>query len=230
MIRVLIVDDDYRIGDLHREFTERIAGFSVVGIAHSGAEAIAAVDRLRPDLVLLDIYLPDMGGIEVLKRLREPGHPSVDVIAITAAKDVATLRDALYGGVLHYLVKPFRASAFQSRMESYAAVRDRLLGLREAEQSDIDRIFGLLRTSTTERLPKGLSQSTLELVLRALRGAEETSSAEDVAQRAGISRVTARRYLDHLAQASRVELLMRYGALGRPEHRYRLVEAGRTST
>jgi len=223
------VDGGERVSDLHREFTERIAGFSVVGIAHSGAEAITAVDRLRPDLVLLDIYLPDMGGIEVLKRLRGPEHPSVDVIAITAAKDVVTLRDALHGGVLHYLVKPFRWSAFVSRMESYAAVRDRLVELREAEQSDIDRIFGLLRTSATEWLPKGLSQSTLELVLRSLREVEETSSAEDVAQRAGISRVTARRYLDHLARASRVELLMRYGALGRPEHRYRLVKAGRAS-
>ena len=229
MIRVLIVDDDYRVSDLHREFTERIAGFSVVGIAHSGAEAITAVDRLQPDLVLLDIYLPDMGGIEVLRRLREPGHPSVDVIAITAAKDVATLRGALHGGVLHYLIKPFRWSAFESRMESYAAVRDRLVRLREAEQSDIDHIFGLLRTSATEWLPKGLSQSTLELVLRALREAAETSSAEDIAQRAGVSRVTARRYLEHLAQASRVELVMRYGALGRPEHRYRLFEAGRSS-
>jgi len=229
VIRVLIVDDDYRVSDLHREFTERIAGFSVVGIAHSGAEAIAAVDRLQPDLVLLDIYLPDVSGIEVLKRLREPGHPSVDVIAITAAKDVASLRDALHGGVLHYLVKPFRWSAFESRMESYAAVRKRLVGLREAEQSEIDRIFSLLRTSSTESLPKGLSQSTLELVLRALREAGETCSAEDVAGRAGVSRVTARRYLEHLAQESRVELLMRYGALGRPEHRYRLVEAGRSS-
>jgi two-component system CitB family response regulator len=222
MIRVIVVEDDYRIAELHREFTERVEGFCVIGLAHTGAEALGMVDRMKPDLVLLDIYLPDISGIDVLQELRGPRHPAVDVIAVTAAKDVATLRAAMHGGVLQYLVKPFRANALEERLRSYAAVRERMRRLHEADQREVDRVFGLLRAGAGERLPKGLSGATLDLVIRALGDAQGSPSAEEVAQLAGISRVTARRYLDHLAQMGRVELTMRYGAPGRPEHRYRL--------
>lgn len=223
MIRTVVVEDDYRVAELHRAYAERVAGFSVVGVARSGAEAMNLVRRARPDLLLLDIYLPDISGVELLRLLRAPGEPAVDVIAITAARDVETLRAAMHGGVLQYLVKPFRFSAFEQKMRSYAAMCESLARLGEADQREVDRLYGLLRTSGTEWLPKGLSSGTLALVLHALRQAHGTPSAEEVAQRAGISRVTARRYLDHLAQSGQVELTMRYGAPGRPEHRYRLM-------
>ncbi|HEY6016016.1 MAG TPA: response regulator, partial [Gaiellaceae bacterium] len=106
-IRALIVDDDPMTASIHRSYVERVPGFEVAGEAHSGRAALEAVRELRPDLVLLDIYLPDISGLEVLRRLREPDAPHVDVIAVTAAKDVGTLRTAIHGGVIHYLVKPF---------------------------------------------------------------------------------------------------------------------------
>ncbi len=223
MIRTVVVEDDYHIAEWHRELTEQVDGFTVVGTARTGGEAVRLVERARPELVLLDIYLPDMSGIDVLQALRSPDRPGVDVIAITAAQDVATLRAAMQGGVVHYLIKPFLGEALQERLRGYAAARRRMSDLRRADQREVDRVFGLLHAGSAQPLPKGLSQATLDSVVRALAAAAEPVSAEQVAEHVGVSRVTARRYLDHLAQARRVEVLLRYGSPGRPEHRYRLL-------
>ena len=118
-IRTLIVEDDYRIADIHRGFLERLPSFSVAGVAHNAHDALTHVARERPDLVLLDVYLPDRSGLEVLRELHATGRPPVDVIAITAANDVDTLRSALQGGVVHYLVKPFQFNAFREKLESW---------------------------------------------------------------------------------------------------------------
>jgi two-component system CitB family response regulator len=223
MIRTLVVDDDYRVADLHCDYVERVAGFQVAGRVHTGAEAIDAVDELRPDLVLLDIYLPDMSGLEVLQQLREDDHPPVDVISITAAREVESLRAAMRGGVVHYLIKPFLFAIFEEKLRSYAAAHDRMTRIGHAEQGDVDRIFGALRTARNEPLPKGLSDATLDLIVQALSRSDSGLAAASVADAAGVSRVTARRYLDHLSQLGKVELTMRYGGPGRPEHRYRLM-------
>jgi len=223
MIRTLVVDDDYRVADLHCAYVERVQGFTVVGRAHSGAIALQSVDQLLPDLVLLDIYLPDMSGLEVLQRLREDDHPAVDVVAITAAREVDSLRAAMRGGVVHYLIKPFLFPAFEEKLLSYAAAHERMARIGKAEQGDVDRIFGALRSARTESLPKGLSDSTLDLIIQVLGKSQSGLAAAAVAEAAGVSRVTARRYLDHLCQLGRAEVAMRYGGPGRPEHRYQLV-------
>ena len=225
MIRTLVVDDDFRVADLHCAYVERIPGFQVIGRAHAGGEALRDVEQLQPDLVLLDIYLPDMSGLEVLQHLREEEKTPVDVIAITAARDVESLRAAMRGGVVHYLIKPFLFPTFEEKLLSYAAARDRMTRLGRAEQGDVDRIFSALRTARKEALPKGLSDATLELIVQALGRSLSGLPATAVAEAAGVSRVTARRYLDHLCQIGRVELTLRYGGPGRPEHRYRLVSS-----
>lgn len=223
MIRVLVVEDDFRVAELHGAYVEQLPSFRLVGTAHDGASALQMVDRLRPDLVLLDFYLPDLSGLELIRRFREEGHPPVDVIAITAARDVDSLREAMRGGVVHYLVKPFRMAAFEEKLSSYAAARARLDRLATADQSQVDRIFGTLRgTAGAEGLPKQLSDATLELVVATLSRAGGGLGASEVAEAAGVSRVTARRYLDHLCKTGRAELMLRYGSPGRPEHRYRL--------
>jgi len=223
-IRTLIVDDDYMSASVHRSYTERLPGFVVVGEAHTGKEALELVRRTEPDLVLLDIYLPDLSGLEVIRRLRA-SDAAVDVIAVTAAKDVETLRGAMQGGVLHYLVKPFLYDTFRERLERYATLKTRLGRMREASQEDVDRLFSLLRTEGRDGLPKGISSPTLALVIEAVREAREALTAVEVAEHAGISRGTARRYLDYLATAGTVELTLRYGAAGRPEHLYRWAAA-----
>jgi response regulator of citrate/malate metabolism len=223
-IRTLIVEDDFRVAEIHRGFIERLPSFAVVGVVHTAGDALARAESDRPDLVLLDIYLPDRSGLDVLRELHATGRPPVDVIAITAANDVETLRSALQGGVVHYLVKPFQFNAFREKLESYAALRSRLGQVREVDQDEIDELFATLRTgSSSPALPKGLSPATLALVARTLRDIEDDLSAEEVADRTGVSRVTSRRYLDRLARSGLVEVTMRYGRTGRPEHRYRWV-------
>jgi response regulator of citrate/malate metabolism len=228
VIRTLVVDDDAMTASIHRSYVERVRGFEVVGEAHSGAEALELVQRLEPELVLLDIYLPDMSGLDVLRRLRARGEPRIDVIAVTAAKDVNTLREAIHGGVVHYLVKPFFFDALRERLEAYAALHGRLERLREPEQEDIDHVFSLLRSHGRKSLPKGISAPTLALVVEALRAGGEVTAVE-VAKRAGVSRGTARRYLEYLAATGASELTLRYGATGRPEHLYRWVESANAS-
>ena len=223
-IHTLIVDDDFMSASVHRSYTERLQGFTVVGEAHTGQEALALIRRLQPELVLLDIYLPDMSGLEVMRRVRTEGLP-VDVIAVTAAKDVETLRGAMQGGVLHYLVKPFLFDTFRERLERYATLKRRLEKMREANQEDVDKLFSLLRAEGRDGLPKGISSPTLGLVVEALRDADDALTAIEVGERAGISRGTARRYLDYLATVGTVELSLRYGAAGRPEHLYRWAAA-----
>lgn len=220
MIRTLIVDDDLRVAALHRAYVEKVPGFTVVGEAGTGAEALRLVVGTRPDLVLLDIYLPDISGLQVLRTIREADPTRVDVIAVTAARDVESLRSAMHGGVVHYLIKPFRFAALAEKLQSYAAMRQRLAQLAEADQHAVDTLYRILRQGATESLPKGLSRPTLDLVTRILSEAGRDLAAAEVAELARLSRVTARRYLDHLMQQGRVQVVMRYGSPGRPEHRY----------
>jgi response regulator of citrate/malate metabolism len=219
MIRTLVVDDDFRVAEIHQLYVEQVPGFEVVGIARTGAEAIELANRLRPELVLLDIYLPDMSGLDVLRRMRDQ-RLAVDVIVITAAKDVATLRAAVHGGSIHYLIKPFTFAALRERLESYASIVNRLRTVAEASQADADAMHS--GGSTNDELPKGLSSATRGVVLDVLRARDTPLPAAEVARVAGLSRVTARRYLDHLARAGLVELTLQYGSPGRPEHRYRI--------
>ena len=220
MIGVLVVDDDFMVARIHRGYVERLPGFRAVGEAHTAEAALRAVEVARPDLVLLDIYLPDRSGLDVLRRLRSTAGPAPDVIVVTAARDVGTVRAAMQGGVANYLVKPFTYATFADRMERYADGRRSLARSGELEQSDVDRAFEQVRRSGPAPLPKGLSPVTLALVVEVLQAADGDLSAVETAERAGISRVSARRYLEHLAGTGQVTQRARYGGAGRPEHRY----------
>lgn len=217
MISTVVVDDDFMVAKIHAAFVERTPGFEVVRMVHTGADALRAVHELHPDLVLLDIYLPDRSGVEILERLRAE-TPDVDVLVITAAREVDTVRRALRGGAVNYLIKPFEYDALRQRLEQYAATHRHLAEVTAAAQSDIDRVFGTRVRSRP--LPKGLSSETAELVEDVLRTASSDLSASECATLAGLSRISARRYLEFFAEAGRVGVRLRYGA-GRPERRYR---------
>jgi response regulator of citrate/malate metabolism len=223
VIRVLIVDDDFMVAKVHAGFVTALDGFEVVGSASSGAQALAEVDRLVPDLVLLDVYLPDMTGLEVLRRLRSGGS-GVDVIVISAARDVESIRSALHGGVLHYLVKPFDRRAFETRLRDYAALRSELQELEEAAQPDVDRMFGMSRGSARPSAvptPKGIAPETLELVRKTLgEVGPDGLSASECSERTGLARVSARRYLEQLVAQQEADVRQRYGTAGRPERRF----------
>ena len=190
MIDVLVVDDDFRVAEINAKYVGKVPGFRVAARAHSAAQALASVQRGTIDLVLLDHYLPDQTGLELVHRMREQGH-GTDVIMITAAGDVTTIQTAMRLGALHYLVKPF----------TFAALRT-------------------TPAPASPGLPSGHSEPTTDLICRVLHHADHPLSAHEVAAETGLSRSTAQRYLRHLEQAGRLRLSLRYGDTGRPEHRY----------
>ncbi|GGM35550.1 response regulator [Dactylosporangium sucinum] len=220
-VRVLVVDDEPLIADAHRAYTERLDGFTVVGVAHTAREALAVLRAEPVDLVLLDLNLPDKHGLEVCRALRAAGS-GTDVLAVTSARDIAMVRAAVALGVTHYLLKPFTFAAFHDKLARYAQYRSQVVGAGEvAAQHEVDRVFATLRgTPDAASLPKGLDAATLDHILAALRGTAGLSAAE-AAARTGTSRVTARRYLEHLADTGLVVREPRYGGPGRPEVEYR---------
>ncbi len=220
MIEVLVVDDDIRVARVNAAYVEKVAGFHVAGEAHSAAEALRQVEALpQLDLVLLDHYLPDETGLAVVQEMRRRGHQA-DVIMVTAARDVSTVQAAMRQGALQYLVKPFAFAGLRAKLEAYATLRRTLDVGGEAEQAEVDRIFGALSAGSEPGLPKGHSPTTAEAVRRALVTAEGPLSAQEIADRTGLSRQTAQRYLKLLERTGRATLTLKYGDAGRPEHRY----------
>ncbi|MEU9208203.1 response regulator [Streptomyces sp. NPDC048415] len=220
MIEVLVVDDDTRVARVNAAYVEKVPGFHVAGEAHSAAEALRRMEALpHLDLVLLDHYLPDETGLAVVQEMRRRGHQT-DVIMVTAARDISTVQAAMRQGALQYLVKPFAFAGLRAKLEAYADLRRTLDSGGEAEQSEVDRIFGALSASAEPDLPKGHSPPTAELVRRALVNAEGPLSAQEVAEETGLSRQTAQRYLKLLERTGRARLTLKYGDAGRPEHRY----------
>ena len=222
MIRTLVVDDDFRVAEVHAEYVAKVDGFQVVGMARTLAEAREAIREHRPDLLLLDLYLPDGSGLDLLREIRGAGEPVLQVIVVTAARDVENVRAALAGGATHYVVKPFRLSDLRPRLESVRDLYGHLARLSDPSQADIDRVYGVLRRSSAgSSLPKGISRPTLQLVVDALRSHPDGATASELEADLDISRATAQRYLTFLAEVGRAELTPRYRDQGRPVHVYR---------
>jgi response regulator of citrate/malate metabolism len=224
-IRVLVVDDEPLIAEAHQAYTERVPGFRVAAVAHTAQEAMAALRAVPVDLVLLDLNLPDKNGLELCRALRASGS-GTDVLVVTSARDLTMVRAAVSLGVTHYLLKPFTFATFREKLLGYARYRNQLLSAGQvAAQHEIDRALAALRGTTQDSLRKGLDPDTLDLVLGALRAGDGTAglSAAEVAARIGASRVTARRYLEHLAESGQVARSPRYGGPGRPEVEYRRI-------
>lgn len=221
-IRVLIVEDDLRISELHRRFTERIDGFEVVGIANTIADAEEMTEVLAPDLVLLDLFFPEGNGLDLLRRLRAGAVPA-DVILITAARDMTALKEALRGGAFDYIIKPVFLPRFQEALLKY---RDYAASMRSGgtlDQKDVDRLLRAYPSRQSEELqtPKGIDSLTLNKVRQVFAcPSGNTFSAEEVAERVGVSRSTARRYLEYLVGDGFLVADLLYGVVGRPERRY----------
>lgn len=219
LIRVLVVEDDPVAADAHVMYVGRVPGFVAVGKAHSGAEARRALDRMPVDLLLLDLHLPDVHGLQLARSLRGAGHHA-DVIAVTSARDLAVVREGVSLGVVQYVLKPFTFATLRDRLVRYAEFH---ATVGEASgQDEVDRALAALRAPGPAALPKGLSGPTLERVTRTLReAAPEGLTAAGLAETVGISRITARRYLEHLVDAGRATRRPLYGQVGRPELIYR---------
>lgn len=220
---VLIVDDDFRVAAVHQGFVERVDGFRVVGQAHSAAEAVEMARTLRPDLVLMDVYLPDGDGLSVVQTLSSEPTPPI-VLVVSAATEVDTVRRAVQLGAAHYLVKPFGFAALAERLAAIRNAHERLATWPDdPTQADVTGVFQMLRPAArTDPVDRNRLAPTLRLVYDALANAAGSLSASEVAESIGISRATAQRYLSQLEQSRLVTLELRYGQTGRPEHRYSL--------
>ncbi|MBT2518274.1 response regulator [Streptomyces sp. ISL-90] len=207
---MLVVDDDFRVAGIHRDLVAARSGFVALEPANTVRAARASVRDLAPDLLLVDVFLPDGDGLELV---REAG---VDAFVISAADDGATVRRALRAGALEYLVKPFEPRVLGERLDAYRRFRNVLRDDRPTDQETIDRALRVLRAAE----PTSLSRTGTEQLLLETLGDAEASAAE-VAERAGLSRATAQRHLAALASRGVVEVTLRYGTTGRPEHRYR---------
>ncbi|MDP9870092.1 MULTISPECIES: response regulator [Streptosporangium] len=223
MISVLVVEDEEITAEANRLYVERVPGFRVEGMARSGGEALRYLRRRPVELILLDLYLPDMHGLEVCRALRAAGVLS-DVIAVTSARDLSVVRSAVSVGVAQYLLKPFTFASLSEKLTRYAEFRSSVEGSGEAGgQGEVDRALAALRGPVRSPLPKGMTPATLDAVLAELRGAPAGMSAQAAAAAIGISRVTARRYLEHLTDSGVARRIPQYGGVGRPELLYRIV-------
>jgi response regulator of citrate/malate metabolism len=223
-IRVLVVEDDPIAAQAHAAYVARVPGFTVVATVMTGTDALRHLSHPGTDLVLLDLNLPDMHGMDVCRALRASGRRT-DVIAVTSARDLAMVRTAVNQGVVQYLLKPFVFATLRERLERYAAYRQELNrdAGTVAGQHEVDRLLGGpggLRTPAEDRLPKGMSRGSLESTMARLRTAATPQSAAELAGHVGMSRVSARRYLEYLCDVGLATRTSRYGGTGRPEIEY----------
>jgi response regulator of citrate/malate metabolism len=222
-IRVLIVEDDLVAADALAVYLGRLPGFTVVGQARTGADSVRLLAQVPVDLVMLDIYLPDMRGLDVVRAMRSAGH-TTDVIVVTRARDLAVVQGAVAYGIVHYLIKPFTFGTLRDKLQRYRAYRHQVTGSQPvAAQHEVDHLLASLHGVGQTDLPKGMSRESFDAVVAALKssGSGAGMSAAEVAALLGASRVTARRYLEYIAEAGLAVRQARYRGAGRPEVEYR---------
>jgi len=222
-IKVLLVEDDPMVQEVNRQFIERVEGYKIIGIAGNGYEGFRMIKKLKPDLIFIDIFMPTQDGLETIHQIRKEGV-MVDIIAITAAADMETIRSVLQHGAFDYIMKPFKFERIKKSLENYRSFRTQLQSKATLTQKDLDQIrfekedFDIGSEST--ELPKGLNAVTFKKIMKYLNEQKEAHSAEEVAEKVGLARVTARRYLDYLAKSGHILIDIQYGGVGRPINRY----------
>lgn len=213
------MEDDPMVLEVNKSFLEQLLLFQYIGNADTGEKALAYLSNHKADLVLLDIYLPDMSGVDLLYEIRK-ANIKTDVIAITAARDAKTVHELFRLGTIDYLVKPFRIERFRIALENYERMWEKLRNGNALSQADIDDWGEQNYTLRGQSLPKGLSDSTLKQIFLGLSKQQHSVTSEDLAKSLGLARVTVRRYLDYLETEGKVKVEMAYGSVGRPTHYY----------
>jgi response regulator of citrate/malate metabolism len=200
----------------------RVEGFECVGEVYSAAAAREAIARLSPDLLLLDVHLPDEDGLSLLRSLQAAGT-QVDCIIITAARDLATVRSAMSSGAVYYLVKPFSFEQLRTQLEAYQRWRQELDSAPSASQAVVDSLYSTRNAAVRPVAPCPRLQPTMQKVLDAVRAAGGPISAAEIAEHLGVSRPTAQRYLGALERKNLVALELSYGNTGRPLNSYTII-------
>jgi response regulator of citrate/malate metabolism len=220
VLRVLVVEDEPVAAEAHTAYVGRVDGFQVVATVGTSQAALKTLQDKEIDVVLLDMNLPDRHGLDVVRAMRAAGHRA-DVIAVTSARDLDVVRAAVSLGIVQYLLKPFVFVTLRDRLLAYRAYRDQVTsGAEIGTQAEVDEVFAGARVAAEARLPKGMGEELLARVSRLLREADGGRSATELADELGVSRVTARRYAEHLCETKLVARRSRYAGAGRPEVEY----------
>ncbi|MBL5771578.1 response regulator [Heyndrickxia sporothermodurans] len=220
MIHVLLIDDDPMVREVNKGFIESINGYKVIGEASNGEEGIQLAKERDVDLVILDIYMPKIDGINTLQQIRAQ-QLNIDVIVVSAAKDNETINIMLQNGAVDYIIKPFKFDRIKKSLENYQYYKRTLKKNRTLSQDELDAMMNMQQTMKRDiHLPKGLNMFTLQQIMTYMKEANEAKSAGEVANSVGIARVTARRYLDYLEKTGIIHLDVQYGNVGRPVNRY----------
>ncbi len=222
--KVLIVEDDFKVAEINAQYVRRVAGFKVLGITKTGKETLAFLSGQVPDLILLDTYIPDVENLELLWKIRQQ-YKNIDVIMVTAAKEVANIEEAMRGGIADYIIKPFDFNRFKLALEDYAEKKNKFKAKEKMDQKDVDQLMSVSGDASKLKeaekdLPKGISAFTLEKTESIIINCVEGLTAEELGNRIGVSRITARRYLEYLVYLKKVIAELKYGKVGRPERRY----------
>ncbi|GKU27003.1 response regulator [Clostridium folliculivorans] len=224
MIEVMIVEDDPMVREINSKFLKRIEGFTLYEAVSNLEDAKKYIDLKKPDLILLDVYLPKENGIDFLKWIRAQ-EIDIDVILITADKSIERIQDAFRYGVIDYLIKPFSFERFKEALIQFKSRYYKFKKNDEIEQKDLDQLISSSNTSQSEDdFTKGLNKYTY----RAIWDEVEKSNygdvtAEELAEKLGIARVTVRRYLEYMEKENKIEKLVEYGKVGRPQYKYHRV-------
>jgi response regulator of citrate/malate metabolism len=221
-LSIVIAEDDPKIAEIQSRFIDKIEGFEVVGIGNTIAESEEIIDVFQPDLVLLDVYFPDGNGVDLMWKIRRL-YKNVDIIFITAAKEVATLQDAIRGGAFDFVLKPMTFNRFQSTLRKFYEHRTKLQKITNLDQSNVDQIIHPAQDpgQTDARFPKSINPLTLERIEDEVKKLDNDGvNAEVMGMQVGISRTTARRYLEFLVSKGTVKPTLVYGSVGRPERLY----------
>lgn len=226
---VLIIEDDFRVAEINRHFIEQAPDFDVVKVCYLGKDALEFLKNHsdKVDLVLLDAYIPDVLGLELLWEIRRE-YRLIDIVMVTAAKEVETIQEALKGGVFDYLIKPIEQARMQQMLSRFRQERALLNNKTELNQDELDRQLNRnmrpeAPLTLLDKLPKGIDRLTLEKVLKALQESAQAQTATGLSVQTGVSRSTARRYLEFFVAEGKVIAELDYGEVGRPERRYRLI-------
>lgn len=227
MIKVLLIEDDPMVREVNRQFIERVNGFEIVGMAANGVEGFEKICELKPDLVFMDIFMPEQNGVDTLRKIRQENIP-VDVISVTAANDMPTIQNILHLGAYDYIMKPFTFERMEQTLQNYRQFKQKVVGVQGITQQELDELMHKgqpeqqvekFHHSLTE-LPKGFNRATLDKVLNYLKECKAGASADEVAAGIGVARVTARRYLDYMEKRKLIKVDIQYGSVGRPINQY----------
>ena len=228
MIKVLIVETDPMVRDINEKFLRNIKGYSLLKSVNNIEEAKELITGKKVDLILLDLLFPQGCGLELVKWIRS-NEIKCDIILITADKSIESVEDAFRYGVVDYIIKPYKYKRFVESMNQYKARKSSFKNFKDAEQEIIDEIalMGKMIVSKghcSDDSSKNVNEHTYNRFLDTIASTcGESFTAQEVAQKIGISRITARRYLEYLEKEQKVIIELEYGSVGRPKNKYRLL-------